>query len=367
MNKRVTLADVAERAGFSKTAASQVLNDRPGVRLSTEAVTRIRTAADELGYRPNPAARSLRLGRTGTFGFLSDEVTITRFASAMIRGLVDVAEQHDHAVLIGETGAHHAQPAKAQAQLQRALASMLDRRVDGLIVGAVQARRITLPELPADLPVVTVNCTSPEAGVAVLPDEYEAGRAVATALLEHGHREGIGILGHSPVSIRDPLISVTIGRRFAGLSSVFAEAGVEPVVVQEFQEWEPWHGFDAMADVLDRGVPVTAMVCLNDRVALGAQQAIAAAGRSVPEDISLVSFDDDEIASYLRPALTTARLPYEEMGRRAMELLVDPDRPRDGEVLVPMPLQARDSVAAPAAAPAAVRGGTRRPAPRRGR
>ena len=106
MTKRPTLADVAARAGMSKTAVSLVLNDRPGSRLSADAVARIQAAARELNYRPNAQARSLRLGRTGTVGFISDDVTVTRFASAMIRGLLDVADERDQGVLIAETGHH---------------------------------------------------------------------------------------------------------------------------------------------------------------------------------------------------------------------------------------------------------------------
>lgn len=84
--EEVTLADVASLAGVSSTAASLVLNDRPGSRLSADAAARIRAAAEQLNYRPNPAARSLRLGKTQTVAFLSDDVTVTRYASAMIRG-----------------------------------------------------------------------------------------------------------------------------------------------------------------------------------------------------------------------------------------------------------------------------------------
>lgn len=96
--RRPTLADVADRAGLSKTAVSLVLNNRPNSRLSADAEKRVRDAARDLNYRPNPAARSLRLRKTRTVGFISDDVTVTRYASAMIRGLLDVAEDHDHSV-----------------------------------------------------------------------------------------------------------------------------------------------------------------------------------------------------------------------------------------------------------------------------
>jgi len=336
VNKRPTLADVAARAGMSKTAVSLVLNDKPGSRLSAEAVARIHQAARELDYRPNPAARSLRLGRTGTYGFISDEVTITRFASAMIRGLLDVADEHDHGVLIAETGNH-------PKQLEKALAFMIDRQVDGLIFGALTARRFDLPAVPESIRAVTANCVDPKTYAAVLPSEDDAGYRMARLLLEAGHGDGIAIIGHAPRAIADQRISVTIGRRFAGIHRALEEAGVSPVAMAEFESWEPWNGYDGTMEVLESGAAVSALICLNDRVAFGAQQALGEKGLRVPDDVSIASFDDDEIASYMRPALTTARLPYEEMGRRAMELLIDPDAPR-GEHLVEMPLQLRGSI-----------------------
>ena len=337
MKKRPTLADVAARAGMSKTAVSLVLNDKPGSRLSAEAVARIHEAARELNYRPNPAARSLRLGRTGTYGFISDAVTVTRFASAMIRGMLDVADEHDLGVLIAETGNH-------PKQLEKALAFMVDRQVDGLVFGALTARSFDIPAVPESIRCVTANCVAPRTYAAVLPSEEEAGYRVARLVLDAGHRDGIAIIGYAPRAIADQRISVTIGRRFTGINRALDEAGVTPAAVAEFEVWEPWNGFDGTMSVLESGAPVTALICLNDRVAFGAQQALAEKRLRVPDDVSIASFDDDELATYMRPALSTARLPYEEMGRKAMSLLMDPDAAR-GEHLVEMPLQVRGSVA----------------------
>jgi LacI family transcriptional regulator len=336
VDKRPTLADVAARAGLSKTAVSLVLNNRPGSRLSAEAVARIHEAASELNYRPNPAARSLRLGRTGTYGFISDDVTVTRYASAMIRGLLDVADEHDHGVLIAETGNH-------PKQLEKALTFMIDRQVDGIVFGVLAARHLDLPEVPESIRVVTANCVSPRTYAAVLPAEEEAGYRVARALLDAGHGDGIAIVGYAPRFIDDRQASATIGRRFTGIQRALDEAGVKPVARAEFEEWEPWNGYDGTVEVLDSGAPVTALLCLNDRVAFGAQQAMTEKGLRVPDDLSIASFDDEVLAAYMRPGITTARLPYEEMGRRAMELLIDPDAPR-GEHFVDMPLQVRGSI-----------------------
>ncbi|GAA1501491.1 LacI family DNA-binding transcriptional regulator [Terrabacter terrae] len=336
MGKRPTLADVAARAGLSKTAVSLVLNDRPGSRLSADAVARIHEAASELGYRPNAQARSLRLGTTGTIGFISDDVTVTRFASAMIRGLLDAADERDRGVLIAETFQH-------PKQLRTAMEAMADRQVDGLIFGALAARLLDLPPLPDGLRAVTVNCVNPDVPVAVLPDEEEAGYAVTRQLLDSGHGAGLGIIGNAPIARSDPRVSVTISRRFDGIERALREAGVTPVAIEDIEKWEPWNGYDATARVLDSGAAVTGLLCLNDRVAFGAHQALTERGLRVPDDLSIASFDDDELASYLRPGLTTARLPYQEMGRQALELLLDADA-APGEHLVDMPLQVRGSI-----------------------
>ena len=336
MTKRPTLADVAARSGMSKTAVSLVLNNRPGSRLSDDAVARIQEAARELNYRPNPAARSLRLGRTGSIGFISDEVTITRFASAMIRGLLDVADEGDHAVLIAETGNH-------PKQLAQALEFMIDRQVDGIVFGSMAARLLDLPPLPESMRIVTANSASTRPCASVLPAEHTSGRAMTRLLLEHGHGDGIAIIGSTPDAPADPRASVTIGARFAGIDEALTEAGATPVAVVDVGSWEPWNGYAGAVQVLDSKVPVTAFLCLNDRVAFGAYQALNESGLRVPDDVSIASFDDDEIASYLRPALTTARLPYEEMGRKAMELVLRPDE-ATGEHLVEMPVQVRESI-----------------------
>ena len=165
MTKRVTMADVAERAGVSKTAVSLVLNDRPGTRLSEDVADRVRAAAAELDYRPNPAARTLRKGTSQIVGFISDEVTITRYASAMIRGALDIAQQHEHTVLIAETGID-------RERRDRAIQTILDQRPDGLIFALMGARQIDVPEIPADLPVVILNGISSADHPCVLPAEF---------------------------------------------------------------------------------------------------------------------------------------------------------------------------------------------------
>lgn len=336
MPKRVTLADVAERAGVSRTAVSLILNDRPGTRLSAEAAERVRTAAAELNYRPNLAAQSLRIGKTRTIGFISDDVAITRYASAMIRGALDVADHHAHTMLIAETGAD-------SDRVSKALDAMLDRQADGVIFGSMAARRIEVPPLPGDLPVVLLNATSAKNYPRVLPAEHEAGYRMARVLLDRGHRR-IAIIGKPTRDPSDPRVSATLGDRFAGIQEAFAAFDIDPSVVIDEDLWEPQRGYQAAQMLLDSGADVTALLALNDRLAFGAYQAFQERGRRIPADISIASFDDDVIASYLRPGLTTAQIPYEEMGRQAMTMLLLEHAVAGQERLVPMPIKIRESV-----------------------
>ena len=335
MPKRATLADVANLAGMSTAAASMVLNNRPGARLSAESARRIREAAEVLGYRPNQAARSLRLGTTRTVAFLSDQVVTSRYAMAMVSGLLEAADERNHTVLIAEAGAD-------TDRLGRSVRAVLERAPDAVIFGVMGAHRLDVPRLPTDIPVVLVNAASDHGYPTVLPAERKAGRQVTAALADAGHID-IAILGYVPRAAEHGVPTVTVGARFAGIAEIIAERRLRVVARYDQDAWEPQFGFDGMNRLLDSGTRFTGVICLNDRLAFGAYQAMQTRGLQVPDDISLVSFDDDVIASYLRPGLTTAALPYAEMGRRAVEMALsstlDPEH-----ALVPMPLRLRESV-----------------------
>ncbi|HMR48771.1 MAG TPA: LacI family DNA-binding transcriptional regulator [Arachnia sp.] len=334
-SRRPTLADVAKASGMSKSAVSMILNERPGSRLSPEAAARVRSAAEALGYRPNPAAQSLRWGKTRTIGFISDQVTVTRFASGMIHGALRTARAHDHTVLIAET---EGEPGR----LEEAIASMLDQRVDGLLVGLMAARLVDLPPVPRDVPLVIINGQTARDDASVLPEEYRAGRRIAEVLLDAGHRR-IGIVGDLD-DIRDPRVSATIRHRFAGIDDALQAAGASPTRVT-VPRWDPTVGYEEALRMLSAHPTLTALIAGNDSAALGIYQAAQELGMTLPSDLSVVSFDDEELAAYLRPGLTTARLPYIEMAQIAMEMILG-TRELAHE-LVPMPLIIRRSVGRP--------------------
>jgi LacI family transcriptional regulator len=301
-----------------------------------EAAERIRAAAAELGYRPNPAAQSLRLGKTRTIGFISDRVTVTRYASGMIQGALETAREYGHTVLMAETSGD-------EDALGEAVQSMLDRRVDGLMLGLMGARLVTIPPVPHDVPVVIVNGRTTQDHPGVLPDERTAGHTMARLLVDAGHRR-IGLVGPIPEAATNPRRSVTIGERFVGIHAALAEADVVPYAY-DVPDWIPSIGYETTNRLLDEHPDVTAMLAGNDNMAFGAFQALAERGLRVPDDISVVSFDDEELAGYLRPGLTTSRLPYAEMARQSVEMLLGV-RELSHE-LIPMPTIIRDSVTRP--------------------
>ncbi|MBU1174041.1 MAG: LacI family DNA-binding transcriptional regulator, partial [Alphaproteobacteria bacterium] len=303
--KRVTLADVARLAGLSTAAASMILTGRTDTRLSAEAHAKVHAAAAELGYRPNLAARALRTDKTRTIAVISDHVATTRYASGLIRGALMAAEKAKHVVLLLETAGN---PAREEQAIQ----AVLDRQVDGIIFAAMRSREVFVPDIPIPVPVVMLNGTSARFPVAVLQDEYEGGRTAVRLLAASGVTDGIVLLGYNAETEHGLFRSATVARRLAGVGDEMVRQGLRFAHELSCWNWEPDNGYELMSRLLRTERP-EGLVCLNDRLAFGAYQALAEAGLRVAEDVGIVSFDDDELAGYLRPGLTTIRLPHDEM------------------------------------------------------
>jgi LacI family transcriptional regulator len=187
-----------------------------------------------------------------------------------------------------------------------------------------------------------LNGTSSRFKTSVLPDEFEGGRSAVGLLHAAGCREGIALIGHNEMVERGLFRSETVARRLAGIRHEMQSRGLSFIAEESCWEWEPHHGYDIVARLLQREAAPKALLCLNDRLALGASQALAEVGLKVPTDVAIMSFDNDEIAAYLRPGLTTIALPHEEMGRQSVRLLLEGGR--ETEVLVPMPIVERGSL-----------------------
>ena len=252
----------------------------------------------------------------------------------MVRGAYASALTHDRLLVIAETDGSRT----VEDDLVR---GMLDRQIDGLVYGCLATRRVQLSAAVTELPVVLLNClTDPLPGPAVIPDEVEGGREAARGLLAAGHRDGIYVIGRRP---RNVLAGT---RRMRGIRTELEAAGVRLAGLVDC-EWDPASGRAAVSDLLARTRP-TALICLNDRIALGAYQAVQQAGQRIPADVSVVAFDDSVMADWLQPGLSSVALPHHEMGRLATDLLIKEDRGRTVH-LVAMLLRQRASIGPPLA------------------
>ena len=333
---RVRLRDVAERAGVSQTTVSFVLNERPGSGISVETRDRVLRVAREMGYRPNEAARSLRTRVTHTIGLISDQIVTDNYGGDLIRGALVTALRHEHLLIVVES--------QDDPEVERHLVEdLLARQVDGIIVATIGSDRVRLPGALTDGRTVLLNCTSSHGLPAILADEFAGGRDAANALLRAGHRRGIFLVGETPDALRPAR------ERRRGVEAALAEARVDLEGTIDCTWW-PESAYDDVGALLASGRP-RALICLNDRVAFGAYQAIVGAGLRIPDDISVVSFDDSELARWLRPQLTSVALPYYDMGRMAVESVLGLRQEWAGgqwqAQLVAMPLRERGSIAPP--------------------
>lgn len=334
---RVTLQDVAKAAKVSPTTASYILNGRSAqMRISAEAEQRVRDAVELLGYRPNRSAQNLRTATTRTIGLISDSVASGHYANNMLRGASAEAADRGHLLLIGETEGD-------RETERRILHEMIDRQVDGVVFATLVTLGIDPPLLPAATPVVLLNCTVlDDVGRhrSVLPDEYGGGRTAARLLVEAGHRH-IDVIGvdPNPRALAGPA-------RLRGITDEMAEHGLpEPTVVST--DWDVIEARAAVGAWIATGERPSAVICLNDRVAMGAMQAFESGGLLVPDDVSLVSFDGSELAGWLQPRVTSISIPYTSLGMVATRMLLQPESFEASEQLVPMPVLEGDSVRSP--------------------
>ncbi|WP_221767611.1 LacI family DNA-binding transcriptional regulator [Nocardioides sp. LS1] len=335
--KKVTLTDVAERAGVSTTTASYILNGRSAeMRISADAERRVREAVAHLGYRPNRNARSLRTRTTSTFGVISDFVASGHFASQMLAGASAAARASEHLLVIGET---QGDPALEHLLIEE----MLDRQVDGIVYATLTSLEVRVPAELKRLRTVLLNCIDPTTSIpAVLPDEYAGGRTAAGVLLDAGVTGEIHVIGE------DPTPNALAGPgRLEGIRTRLAEAGRSVTSVVPCH-WGVEDAYEAVDAWLRRGARPAGLLCLNDRIAMGVYQALAGNGLHVPRDVSIVSFDGSELATWLRPRVVSVALPFSELGARAVQALVDPGWADVGTVRLPMPLAPGGSVRSPA-------------------
>ncbi|GIH91838.1 LacI family DNA-binding transcriptional regulator [Planobispora siamensis] len=338
---RVTIRQVARHAGVSPALVSGVLNEVPDLRVAPGTAARIRAAAAELGYTPNFMARGLRRRRSETIALVGDTIMTTPFAVRMVEAAQQAVTARGYLLFLVNTG--------DDPQAERAaIRALYGRHVDGLLYACMYHREVPVPE-EITPPAVFLDARPDSARFpSVVPDDHGGARNAVAELAAHGHRR-IAFLN-------DEAGPVAAGLRLRGYREALAEAGIafDPGLVGHARA-TPETGEEATARLLDRP-GVTALFCFNDRMAIGAYRAIRRRGLRVPEDVSVVGYDDQEfIAAYLDPPLTTVALPYSRMGAWGARTLVDliegkvPEQREHTPVLMPCDLVRRSSVGPPPA------------------
>jgi LacI family transcriptional regulator len=336
-----TLKDVAAAAGVSVATVSLVLNGRDAGRVKASVGERVREAAAELGYAPNLLARSLRTRQTHTIGLISDAVASTPFAGRMLAGAQEAAWEAGSLLMLIDTGGH---PEMETA----AVRALVQRDVDALIYASMYHRVIDLPEVPEELPLVVLDGRpSGERPAAdwVVPDERAGAYAAVSHLIEQGHDR----IGFCSVDEDIPAAH----ERLAGYRNALEdhELPYDPALVVTAPGNDAPMAVDTAQELLARPDRPTALFCFSDRVAMGAFRAARHLGLSIPDDLSVVGFDDQQnIADALEPGLTTVALPHYDMGawaaRRSLARMNgDDDGAEQRHMLMPCPLVLRDSVA----------------------
>src|SRR6202142_12390 len=315
----VTIRDVAERSGFSSATVSIVLNNAPLARYIPDTTKgRIQKAAQQLGYRPNPFARSLRGRRSHTVGVMVFDMT-DPYCTLVLRGIENPLYQSSFLPIL--TDVHN-----ERSRFERYLEMLLDRRIEGLVVLAnwVFVDINVLSDLEKNnIPTAIVGRELKNDNISSVIVDNELG---AHSALEHLHS-----LGHRKIAfIRGPKTLADSAPRWKGIRSFARERNLEldPRLIVDLPEsrdplssFEQGHKFTE--ELLHRRRPFTALMAFDDMTAFGAIRALGKAGMRVPEQCSVVGFDDVSPAAIYSPALTTVRQPMEIMGTAAATLVLE--------------------------------------------
>jgi DNA-binding LacI/PurR family transcriptional regulator len=335
-----TLKDVAERAGVSLQTVSNVVNGRDVVHPQTR--TRILHALEELNYHPNLVARGLRHRRSQTLGFLavdpSPRYLADPFHSEVVTGIGDVAREHGYGLLIqGMLLDEAGHPSEILRPFQQ-------KRIDGGVItlaGLPSLRRAYLEQITGikqPFGLLEQKVSVPHA--ACILGENRRGVFEATEYLIHK--------GHTCLSFLTGTVAwPAIEERIAGYQEALGVNGYNQTQgLITYCDWTAQAAFEATRDLLTAHPEVTAILGANDVLAVGALQAAQSLGRIVPDEVALIGFDDFDFTQYVRPRLTTVRLPGYDMGRRAAELLLEYFQTghfSTDEILLPTQLIVRES------------------------
>jgi DNA-binding LacI/PurR family transcriptional regulator len=300
------LDDVAEAAGVHVSTVSRVLNGASDLRVRQETRERVLEAARTLGYRPNAVARGLRMSATRTLGMLVPSLRNPVY-SEITRGAFEQAWNRGYVVLLAEDTGEESTAIAAERLVA-------EGRIDGLLIASARpgspSQRLLMD---GTVPCAFVNRRVPGASLNISMREEDAGACAARHLLGLGHVR----LAH----VAGPLELDTAARRAAGFRRACREAGRRPAVVAD--SFDEAGGLRAVEELLRKPKPPTGVFASNLAQAIGVLAGLRRAGVRVPDDLSVVTYDDDPSVEYLDVPLTTVRMPLFELGVAAADALID--------------------------------------------
>jgi LacI family transcriptional regulator len=320
--RRPTMTDIAKLTGVSQSTVSLVLNNATGAKFSDATRTKVLKAAQDLGYRMtqrDPLSELSDLSaanQRNLIVYLADEISTSPHPVVNIDGARDAAFAHGRLLSVYSTHGN------AEIEQQVLDATLSNPHVLGVIYATVYTRRVTPPPALSKVPAVLLNCYTSDAELSsVVPAEVAGGHTATDYLLHAGHTR-IGYINGEPWqdAARDRLKGYRMALATADLP--FA-----PELVRE-GDWSSGAGFEQTLSLMREPNPPTAIFCANDLTALGAIEALKQLGLRVPEDVSVLGYDDQEIARHTHPPLSTVVLPNYELGRWAVETLLQEEHNR---------------------------------------
>ena len=304
--RAANIFDVARLAGVSHQTVSRVINNHPNVRDSTR--ERVLTAVRQLRYRPNTAARAMVTRRSRNLGLITTGSPDYGPASTVL-GFSTAAREARYNVSVATMLDADPEFIRAGVEL------LLGQNIEAMIV--VASRRSLIQALSGtelDLPVVAVEPSGVYAATCVAIDQYAGARRATEYLISQGHRQIVHLAG--------PADAMDAAERVRGWQDAMVDHGL-PAPTPEAGDWSPASGYAFAHRLVARRQPCTAIFCGNDQMAVGCLHALRDAGVRVPDDVSIIGFDDIPEAEHLFPPLTTMRQDFQQLGRDIMAAVLD--------------------------------------------
>lgn len=313
----VRIKDIAQQANVSTATVSNVLNGSGSV--GDETRKKVLQVIEEMDYKPNLIAKSLKMKKTNTIGVVVEDLAIFNVPS-IVEGINNYMERHGLNLILTNMSLHKRVGQEYNSPVFRKLApkaikELVDKQVDGLIYVGVHTRDVTdiMPELSK--PMVYTYCyTSRTNEFSINYDDEDVAYEATNYLIAHGHRR-IGLIS----GLIDSLPS---HERFQGYLKAMMDRQLpfDPAYVKT-GDWEVDSGYRSARELLEMKDPPTALLAMNDLMAVGAMRACDELGFLIPKDVSLIGIDNREFSAFLKPALTTMELPLMELGERSAETL----------------------------------------------